>query len=214
MDEFQEKDEEGLRKLWILTSTNQQYSSGPSDRTNRLTNVTESDRNTLAYRSSKDSKRMRFKLSSLLVCAFLVQSIFAAPQHPRKRTSRVIWEYVCETDGKYWFRDTRSTRRSRERTIVSWYKQLSAAGTLGEIEIDASRGSNGRVKWTANLDSGGYTLFLWESRCETGQVRTLQEASYFGGKVVSSVSLKSPQWIYPPPDSVGESIMKATCKSK
>lgn len=156
---------------------------------------------------------MTFKLSSLLVCALLVQCTFGSSQHRSKRTSTLTWEYVGETDKEYWFRDTRSTRRTREGTMVSWYKQLSTSGFMEELDINVSRGSNGRVKWTPNLDSNGYKLFLWELRCETGQIRTLQEVSYFGGKMVSSVSLKSPQWTYPPPDSVGESIMKATCKS-
>lgn len=134
---------------------------------------------------------------------------FQRTKHARKRP-KITWEYVGKAGSDYWFRNSKPMHRTPEGHVLAWFRIMTLAP-----DMEYASGDSAKMVWSETLEENGYSVQLWEFKCQTGQARPVQDISYDAeGKITSQHERHTSVWSYPIPDSIGESTFRVACRAR
>jgi len=107
-------------------------------------------------------------------------------------------------------------------SFAEWKKVVkNVSGNTHYVDFERIRKHGGYVYWWTLSDflkptEQGYLSgkVYQQGDCKLFRIKVLSFSSHkepMGGGTGETVTLKNPQWMYPPPNSSGETILKSVC---
>jgi hypothetical protein len=142
------------------------------------------------------------------------QSSTKIPKLDLSALSVFDWVQVGTTNDSVVSFNVTTVKRLTRNVVRAWTKTKLKDDTQ-QTKSNFLRNRRAQSLTTVGYDNYSHTLELDEYNCATGQGRVLSHVDYdSNGNVLDSTTVRSPEWTYVVPDSIGDSMLRALCKRK
>jgi len=119
------------------------------------------------------------------------------------------WKYVGRAETMKSYYETESAKKIGEYVVQAWVKLVPVSDADRQTEATHRQKLNPSGDYT----NYAYTMILAENDCVKTRTRPLSTIDYDSkGVAIQTHEFKQPaDWYYPPPESIGLSLLQAIC---